>query len=227
MSLPFTLDRTALLAVDLQRENAAGNVWQVEDYPTVLANARRTMDAARAAGVPVIYSRHALAPDGSDALRHEARTTGGRPLAGNTDSPDVEIRDEVRPQPGDIVFDKQRFSAFHDTKLELILRQFDANHLIVLGCWTEACLETTVWDAIFRDYRVTLIRDACGTFNQFAHKVAMLDMANWLYAGRIMDAGEAVKAIGGEPFKAWEFETPNALRYDASNLDSLYEQLGG
>jgi nicotinamidase-related amidase len=227
MKWPFSVDRTALLVVDLQRENAAGNVWQVADYDQVLTKAARTIDAARSAGIPVVYSRHALEADGSDALRYEARTAMGGPLAGNFDSPDVEICYEVRPQPGDIVFDKQRFSAFHDTKLDIILRQFDTDHLIVLGCWTEACLETTVWDAIFRDYRITLIRDACGSFNSFAHKVAMLDMANWLYAGRIMDSDEAVKAISGAPFIAWEFETPNALRYDASNLDSLYAKLGG
>lgn len=220
-------ERTALLAVDLQGENTARNAWQVEGYDAVLANAAKVLVAARAAGIPVIYSRHALAPDGSDALRHEARDAEGRPLASRSDRPAVQICDEVRPAPGDIVFDKQRFSAFYGTKLDLLLQQVDAEHLIVLGCWTEACLETTVWDAIWRDFRVTLVRDACGSFNGFAHKIAMLDMANWLYGGRIVDADEAVKGLAGQPFRAWRFQRPHSLHYTAETVDRLYDQLGG
>lgn len=227
MGNEINANRTVVLAVDFQGENSAGSVWQVEGYDTVLANAAKTLDAARAAGIPVIYTRHALDPDGHDAQRYEARDAEGRPLASRSDKPEVEIRDEVRPAPGDIVFDKQRFSAFYGTKLDLLLRQKDAEQLIVLGCWTEACLETTVWDAIWRDFRVTLVRDACGTFNHFAHKVAMLDMANWLYGGQIVDADEAVKGIAGKPFRAWQFREPHSLRYTADTVDSLYRQLGG
>jgi len=225
--MQISVDRTAVLAVDLQGENSAGSVWQVEEYETVLANAAKTLDAARAAGIPVIYSRHVLDPDGHDAQRYEARDPEGRPLASRSDRPDVAIRDEVRPEPGDIVIDKQRFSAFYGTKLDLLLRQFDAEHLIVLGCWTEACLETTVWDAIWRDFRITLVRDACGSFNRFAHQVAMLDMANWLYGGQIGDADEVVKGLSGEPFRAWRFQEPHSLHYTADTVERLYNQLGG
>lgn len=220
-------NRSALVAVDLQGENAAGGVWQVAGYETILANAAKTIEAARAAGIPVIYSRHALDPAGHDAQRHEPRDAEGRPLASRSDSPAVGICDEVRPQPGDVVFDKQRFSAFYGTKLDLLLSQVDAEHLIVLGCWTEACLETTVWDAIWRDYRVTLVLDACGSFNTFAHKVAMLDMANWLYGGQILRADEAVKAMAGQPYHGWTFSEPHAMHYTAETVDSLYAQLGG
>lgn len=227
MGIGISADRTAVLAVDLQGENCTGSAWQVQDYEAVLANAAKTMNAARAAGIPVIYSRHALDPDGHDALRHEARDADGRPLASRSDRPEVEICDQVRPRPGDIVFDKQRFSAFYGTKLDLLLRQVDAEHLIVLGCWTEACLETTVWDAIWRDFRITLVRDACGSFNRFAHQVAMLDMANWLYGGQIGDADEVVKGLRGEPFRAWRFREPHSLHYTADTVERLYGQLGG
>ncbi|WP_169738508.1 isochorismatase family protein [Afifella pfennigii] len=64
------------MAVDLQGENAAGGVWQVEGYEAILANAAKTLNAARAAGIPVIYSRHALDPQGHTPASWRTRFTG-------------------------------------------------------------------------------------------------------------------------------------------------------
>ncbi|TIN74247.1 isochorismatase family protein [Mesorhizobium sp.] len=41
-----------------------------------------------------------------------------------------------------MIIDKQRFTAFYDTKLDLVLSRMDIKHLITFGAWTEACLET-------------------------------------------------------------------------------------
>ena len=43
------------------------------------------------------------------------------------------------------------------------------SHLIMMGVWTEACFETTVWDALWRDYRITIVKDACTSATRAMH----------------------------------------------------------
>ena len=57
------------------------------------------------------------------------------------------------------------------------------------------------------------------------HKTAILDLANWLYGGRIFTADELVKALGGQPFQAWRFEKPNAYAYTLETLEALYDSI--
>jgi nicotinamidase-related amidase len=137
----------------------------------------------------------------------------------------AEIADAVAPRRGDIVIDKQRFTAFHGTNLDLVLRSRGIEQIILLGVWTEACLETTFWDALWRDYRILLVKDACGSSTQTMHRTAILDMANWIYGGRIFRSSEMVKALKGQRFAAWRFERSNAMAYDAATIDSLYESI--
>ena len=98
--------------------------------------------------------------------------------------------------------------------------------MIVFGVWTKACLETRVWDALWRDFRVTLVEDARGSSTDTVHKAAVLGMANWLYGGMIVTAGELAKALGGGAFAPGRFERPNAFPYTLETLEELQELLG-
>ena len=131
-----------------------------------------------------------------------------------------------RPKSSDIIIRKQRWTGFFGTNLELILRKMDASHLIMMGVWSEACFETTVWDAIWRDYRITIVRDACSTATELMHMTAILDLANWLYGGTILRAGELAKALAGKGFKAWHFERPAAFPYTIESVRPMYDSLG-
>lgn len=217
--------RTAVLVIDLQNENWHNGAWPVLDYRGVLANAGKAIGACRAHGIPIVYSRHWLDPKGRNAMKYEPLDPNGRPLHSVAGDPMGEISEAVRPHETDIVVDKQRFTAFYDTNLDIVLNRMDANHLIMMGVWTEACLETTVWDALWRDYRITLVKDACGTSTATVHRAAVLDMANWLYGGTIVCADELVKALEGKPYKAWNFERPNSFPYTLETLDRMYESI--
>lgn len=221
----FSTERTAALVIDLQEENLDSGAWPVAGYDQVLANAGAAIAACRRAGVPVIYTRHWLDPSGWNAMKHEPLDGNGCPLHSVAGTPQAEISPQVGPLDGDIVIEKQRFTAFYNTNLELTLARHDIAHLIVFGVWTEACLETTVWDALWRDFRVTLVKDACGSSTDTVHKAAVLDMANWLYGGMIVTADELAKALEGAPYAAWRFEKPNAFPYTLENLNELYDSL--
>jgi ureidoacrylate peracid hydrolase len=70
-----------------------------------------------------------------------------------------EIVDELKPHGDDVVVYKTRFSGFYKTDLDERLRALGAKHLIVTGCTTSICVESTVRDAMFRDYQCVLLSD--------------------------------------------------------------------
>ncbi len=71
----------------------------------------------------------------------------------------TEILDALTPEPGDDVVSKHRFSGFFETELDEVLRGLGANYLLVTGCTTSVCVESTVRDAMFRDYSCIVLED--------------------------------------------------------------------
>jgi ureidoacrylate peracid hydrolase len=72
----------------------------------------------------------------------------------------TDILDEVAPEPGDVVMDKTRYSGFFGTGLDAWLRERTITSLLVVGATTSVCVESTVRDAVFRDYHCLVVSDA-------------------------------------------------------------------
>src|SRR4029079_9706816 len=105
-------------------------------------------------------------PDSPNRIKHEMFGVGrgshpnhadGRILV--RDTWNTAIIDELTPELGDIIVSKQRFSGFHGTDLDTVLRTIGARTLVVTGCTTSLCVESTLRDAFFRDYRPLLLAD--------------------------------------------------------------------
>lgn len=219
-------ERTALVAVDLQSECIESEgAWPIYNKAELLANARQVLSSCRAVDIPIIYTQHWLDPRGIDALLHEP-IINGRPTHSVAGDPMADIHPLLAPQKQDILVRKQRWSGFFATNLELILRRAGIDHLIMIGVWSEACFETTVWDAIWRDFRITIVKDACGTATELMHMTSILDLANWLYGGSIITSSELAKALKGDPHRSWRFERPGIFAYSLENVRSLYDSLG-
>lgn len=75
------------------------------------------------------------------------------------DTWNTDIVSELRPHAEDIVLYKNRYSGFYNTELDARLKQHEIKNLIVTGCTTSICVESTVRDAMFRDYRCLVLRD--------------------------------------------------------------------
>jgi ureidoacrylate peracid hydrolase len=75
------------------------------------------------------------------------------------DTWNTDIVDELEPHAHDIVLYKTRFSGFYKTDLDERLRALGVKHLVVTGCTTSICVESTVRDAMFRDYLCVLLTD--------------------------------------------------------------------
>lgn len=169
--------RVALLVIDMQRDFCSAGGYaaraglDVARLSSVIANIRRLLDAARAAGLTVVHTREGHLPDLSDCPPEKlwrSRAAGaeigsqgplGRLLVRGEYGHD--IIDELRPQAGELVIDKPGYGAFHRTWLDEELQQRDISALMLCGVTTEVCVHSTLREAIDRGYRCTLVSDGC------------------------------------------------------------------
>lgn len=78
------------------------------------------------------------------------------------DTWNTDVIEELRPQLGDVVLYKHRFSGFYQTELDDILRRREIKNLIFTGCTTSVCVDSTIRDAMFCDYGCVLLADCAG-----------------------------------------------------------------
>ncbi|UED83339.1 cysteine hydrolase family protein [Streptomyces profundus] len=178
---PYALTpaRAAVLVVDMQNDFASpgGGIDVGGGDPSVVGAIvepiAEVLAKARHAGIPVLHLQHGYRPDLADLgpegsknrLVHAAvgqpvpapDGTEGRVLVHDTWN--TRIVDRLTPVEGDHVLRKNRFSGFHDTALDATLRRLGVDDLIVTGCTTSVCVESTVRDAMFRDYRSLVLTD--------------------------------------------------------------------
>lgn len=178
---------TALLVIDMQNDFIAeGGLVSKDGRDT--SEARKLgerlpafLDAARAAGVLVVFIRNIYSTDTnhylSDSwLEHAARQRKGGYTSVPVCSPESwegDFYGDVRPKPGDPIVTKHRYSGFHNTDLDTILRANGIRTVIVTGVVTNVCVETTAREAFVRDYYVVAPRDGSAAYAQADHEATM------------------------------------------------------
>src|SRR5207248_780442 len=180
---PIAIDpaRSAVIVVDMENDFAAkGGMFDragvdVSGAQKAIGPTAKVLAAARQAGLKIIYLKMGYRPDLSDLgatdsvnrTRHLKFGVGQKIQAPDGRESRVLIRDmwdtdivpELKPQLNDIVLYKTRFSGFYQTDLDAILKKFGIKYLIVTGLTTSICVESTVRDAMFRDYLCVLLKD--------------------------------------------------------------------
>jgi nicotinamidase-related amidase len=221
----MNLAKTAIMPIDLQNEYRPGAAWPVVDYDGVLARTAAILDAARAARVQVFHVQAWVEEDkrsGYARLDEDVAEEFRYAVAGTADA---DICAEVAPVPGEIVVRKTWPTAFRDTNLLKDLTERGIENLIVTGILTDSCVRATVFDAVYAGFRVWLVKDATGSMTEMMHRTAILDMANRLYGGGVLTTVEAVKALRGQPYRAWHCTRPVEFAYQADTIDRFYEAL--
>ena len=179
VGVPVMLDncKPAMIVVDMQNAflDDSGSVAMMGLDITYLKETTgpvmRLVDACHDAGVPVIFTRYVLRADYTDAGLREKRRPGAcasASLVAGTWDADLDSRMEVRPT--DYILDKTRYSSFYNTNLEVILRGLQVDTLIVCGVTTEICVESTIRDAYFRDFRILVPADAVAATDIERHR---------------------------------------------------------
>ena len=174
-------ERYALLVVDMQN----GFCHQEGSFPRIgrgldgameaVANAAVAVGQARAAAIPVVFTRHVYRPgrpdEGAALVRNSPELAGVAGLAAGTW--DADVCDELGCAPDDLVVDKVRFDAFQWTSLEPLLRGLNVTALMICGVVTNICVETTARSAFMRDFPVTLLADCCAAKTRRLHELSI------------------------------------------------------
>lgn len=178
--------RTALIAYDVcRRALAPSDPARNAAMRPVLDAWVRMIAAARAAGVPVIYTTPVSRSDGADVVMLPtdlSAETGVPPLTNAVEgTADAGFPDEIAPQPEDYVFLKRRPSAFHGTGIAELLRMLRRDVIIIGGGATNRGVETSVREAFNLDIATVVARECCWGGDAAAHAYS-LDKAMKMYA---------------------------------------------
>ena len=180
-AITFDPARTGVLVVDMQNDfGSKGGMFDragidISGIQKVVDPTAKVLAAARNARVKIIYIKMGYKPDLSDLgapdsvnrVRHLRLGVGEKVITPDGKESRILIRDtwntdivpELKPQPGDDVIYKTRFSGFFETDLDTRLEKLGVKHLIITGCTTSICVDSTVRDAMFRDYLCVLLAD--------------------------------------------------------------------
>ena len=173
------VDETAVIVIDMQNAYASpGGYLDLAGFDIggaagVIAQSAKVLDVARAAGMPVIYLQNgwdeayveAGGPGSPNYHKSNAlKTMRARPeLQGKLLARggwDYELVEALKPQPGDIVLPKPRYSGFFNSQLDSVLRARGIRNLVFVGIATNVCVESTLRDGFFLEYFGIMLEDA-------------------------------------------------------------------
>jgi ureidoacrylate peracid hydrolase len=173
-------NRTALVIIDMQVDfgspegEMARRGADVGACQRAVSKAVQLADAARAAGVPVVFVRLLTHPGGENRIVRESKERQG------DDQPDLCVEgsrgaDFIGPQPqaGEAIFSKTHFSAFVRTGLADQLHAQGVDTLVLAGLTTECCVQSSAWDAFERDFHIFIAEDACAAYEEALHRHAL------------------------------------------------------
>jgi nicotinamidase-related amidase len=182
----FYLKKTGLLFFDILNGyyHSGDAAAQARMKPWV-DNAVRLMKVGRQVGLPIFFAKgnhradsatsRLLLTDTNNSLKpwpNGEVTKGKMPAIGGDKSSDV--IPELNPGLDDYYIPKYRWSAFHQTYLDLALRSRGIDTIIISGGSTDVGVTSTIYSGRDLDYNLIVVRDACGTsHDQRAHDVLM------------------------------------------------------
>lgn len=183
---------TAVVVVDMQNDFCKpGYAWDnyqipISAFPSLIPRLAALISGARLAGVLVIYVQMTVLPgrviESAPQLRflrrlHMDLTGDDSPLLYTVEGTSgQQIITELAPQDGDVVVKKYRSSGFWGTNLDMLLRSNKVETVIVTGCTTEGCVESTARDALFNDYYVVVPEDCVASDDQTQHDASLILM---------------------------------------------------
>lgn len=193
---------SALLVIDMQNgfvhpEGSLPSLGMgMPGVESVIAENVKVIAAARAAGVPVIYTRSVFRPGMVDLpMRMEGLLPPNFDIL-ERGSWDAEVHSDLTPAEGEAVIDKNRYDAFLNTPLEQVLRTLGVDKVLVTGTVTSICVESTTRSGYMRDFDMYVASDCVlGAPGQHEASLGIMGAA----FATVLPWQEALAAVTGEP----------------------------
>ena len=171
--LPFG-KHPALLIVDFVMAYLEPSSPLYAGVEEALASNQRLLAAARAAGIPVIFTNVVYSPGGADGgvfyrkvpalkLFERGSSLGAFPPS-------------LQPRDGELVISKQYASSFFSTHLSATLTAMGVDTLLITGLSTSGCVRATALDACQHGFAPFVVREACGDRHPGPHEASLFDL---------------------------------------------------
>lgn len=215
---------TALLVIDMQKgfchpeSRMEKSGVGTENQRAIIPNVIRLVELTREYQLPVFWSQQVHFPEDVTRRRHRIPSHQAKqrwtPCVRGTW--EVDFADEVVPimRPEDYIIEKHRASVLFQTTLDAKLRMLGIELLLISGCNTDFCVETTIRDAYYRDLDVVVVGDCVAGPRSSFHEDTLAKVET--YFGAVVSLAELRSLI-----------VPGVLGGDARPIvDELREELG-
>lgn len=159
---------TALLVMDMQ----TGILPMLPGAEALLPKVARAIAHAREKKIPVIYVVVGFRQGAPEVnINNKSFGAGKEKYAGMNMAEFMTVHPALAPAPGEVTVTKRRVSSFTGSDLEVILRSFGIQHLVLTGIATSGVVLSTTREAADKDYRITIISDCCADADEEVHRV--------------------------------------------------------
>jgi nicotinamidase-related amidase len=194
----------AFVVVDMQNDFVrVGAPLEVPDARETIGTNRRLLDAFRAAGRPVVFTRFVAGPERT--LLWNWSPVIAPPTCccwpgfrrayadaeGELDC--TAVVDELAPLPGESQVEKYGYNAFHRTNLVNVLQARGADTVVISGTVTQICVEDTARAAMHEGFQTIVVADAVSSFDPELHRATLRNIE--LKYGVVMTAGDVLAAV--------------------------------
>ena len=166
--------RPVLLLIDFARAYYDPDSQLYAGVEAARASAARLHLAARAAGVPAIFTRVEYSPDGHEGGVFYKKIAALK--AFHTGNPLGDFTPELTPLPGDAVITKHFPSAFFGTALAEKLHADSIDTILITGLSTSGCVRASAVDALCHGFIPLVVTDAVGDRDASVHEANLFDL---------------------------------------------------
>jgi nicotinamidase-related amidase len=201
---------TGLARMDPRRTAVLGIHWQVDAVkpegilgPTfaamvaqtgVVERTRQVFQAARKAGMTIVFVNVAYHPKHADLVRNNALFNAVAQKNGFVrGTRGVQIIEELAKEADDFIVEHSRIGSFHGSDLASILAARDVKTVVATGIATNVAVDTTIREAVQLGFDAILLEDCCTSASPAHHDAALLTMR--VLATQVVDAQTFLKAI--------------------------------
>jgi maleamate amidohydrolase len=182
----------ALVVIDFTVGFADPAVLGGGNISSAIERTQQVLAAARAARIPVAFSRHVYEEDGSDRGLFNRKAPVLNSLT--PESRIAQIVPSLAPLAGELILDKRYPSIFFRTDFAswLTIRQVDT--LIITGCTTSGCIRASAVDCLCSGFRPIVLADCVGDRAIGPHEANLFDLRQ-KYAD-VVDSRVALERLG-------------------------------
>lgn len=159
------IEKPAILVVDMLNDFVYGAL-ACDRGKAIIPATQRLLDAAREAGIPVIFCNDAHIK----GIDRELKLWGDHAIAGTEGA---KVIPELNAGEGDYIVPKRRYSGFFQTDLDILLKELGVKSVIMTGLHTHMCVRHTSADAYFLGYDVVVAREATDAFTEEDYNIGL------------------------------------------------------